>query len=444
VQPTRAGGIAVVAAFAMVLGGCFAPVAVPGSPCAEGGVCPSGLRCVAGICTDAEVPLGPCDGLPDGTPCGDPASSDCDGADTCVGGACVTNQAADGATCDDCASGAATCASCAMGACPDAACTPGGGVPVGGELVAPVLGGNGNEGNMFDVVASGPLTITSFETNTATAGMTEYEIWHKPGTHVGSETDRAAWTRIGTATFMTLGPEVYTPIPIPIGVTLAAGERHAFYLTHKTLNNRYHNGTAVGTLLASTPELAIYEGVANDYATSGFGAINTPRAWEGKIHYRHGGGTTLATSVAGAATSDGVMFDVDAKADVQASLLAVHLAAGTHDVEVYFRRGGRAGVETMPAAWTRLAALTGVTSAGDGTPTILPFAFELFLETASTTGFYVAVAAPAQVRTAPSTGMAAATNAELTIGEGVAVTGAFGAVGAAVTPSLELGYGVCD
>lgn len=420
---------------------CFAPEPQPGSPCAPGDLCPSGLTCIGGLCVEEGEPVGACAGQPDGTPCGSAAMSECNAPDSCLAGACVPNESPAGAVCYDCAAGGAMCASCEAGTCADATCAVTA-APLGGELVSPIVANNGDEGNMFDVVASQPLTITSFETHASDAGMTEYEIWTKPGTHVGSQGDRADWTRVGTAQFE-LNPEgTFTPIPIPIDITMQAGERRAFYLTNRARNHRYHDGTNVGAVLASTPHLTIYEGAGVNYGADGFGGANAPRAWEGKIHYKAGGGRTLATPMTGAVLADGVMFDVDAQIDVKATLLAAHLAAGTHAIDIYFKRGTHAGAQA--ADWERLATLPNVVGAGASTPTILPLPFEVFLDGGTTTAFYVT--SSAQLRVAPGTtvGAAAASNADATIRQGVSVTGTFGTQGGPVIPNIEIGYGLCN
>ena len=396
--------------------------------------------CVGGTCIDDnDVGVGACNGLPEGAACGSDVASDCNAADTCVALACVTNEAPAGTACYDCAAGAGMCASCGDGACTDAVCTPNG-EPAAKDLATTIVANNGNEGSMFDVLASQTITITSFETHSTETGMTDYEIWTKAGTHVGAEADRAQWTQVGTGSFMLLGQGVFTPIAIPVNVTVNSGERRAFYLTNKTLNNRYHNGTAVGATQASGPELTLFEGVGVDYATNGFGALNTPRAWEGKIHYRAGGGKALATTLAGNATSGGVMFDIAAKLDIRITLLAAHLSPGTHDFEIYFKRGSRTGAESDAMKWERVGAAQGVLSAGANTPTMIPIPLAIYVDGGTTTAFYIT--STSTVRT--QLGTAAASNSDLTINNAAPITGTFGTVGAASIANVEVAYGVCN
>jgi hypothetical protein len=439
-------------AVAITLCACFAPDPAAGAPCGPGDACPTGLTCIAGICTTgsgsgsgsgSDSGTGDvCEQASDGTACGDTTTSECNAADTCVAGACVSNAAADGTACYDCPAGAAACASCAQGACVDASCQPDG-PPVPVTLTSPLVGSNGDEGNMFDVVAAETLTITRFDTNTNAAGDTEYEIWTKPGTYVGSEGTASAWTLVGTASFATLGPGTYTPIPIAVDVTIQAGKRQAFYLTHRSLNNRYHNGTQVGAVLVSTPALTLYEGAGVNYDTTGFSGINTPRAWEGRIHYHTGGGGMLATPLAGTDVADGIMFDVTPARDLELQQLGAHLATGTHDVAVYFRRGSYAGAEADAAAWQPLAMATGVDSAGANVVTPLPLTPGVYLAAGMPTAFYV-TANGAIATQSPTAATVAAKNADVSISQGAAIMGMFGGPTGAATPNVELGYGACQ
>jgi hypothetical protein len=422
---------------------CFHPDPVAGAPCGPGDVCPTGLTCIDGFCGGGGSGSNDeCVGAADGTPCGNATVSECGAADTCAAEVCASNDLQNGTGCYGCAAGEASCASCAAGSCRDSTCQPSG-APRPALLTSPIGANNADEGNMFDVAAAQTITITSFEGNLGVSGNTDYEIWTRPGTYVGFEGSSNGWTKLGAARFAGAGADTFTKIPIPVNVTIQAGARQAFYLTNQGTNNRYHNGSQVGAAAVSNAELTIYEGAGVNYGTNGFAGTNTPRVWEGKIHYRAGGGVTLPTPMAGASTSDGIMFDIKPSRDLELSLLAVHLGAGTHDVDVYFRRGTYAGNETTGAQWKQLASLVDVASDGVGTATALP-ALELFLEAGMTTALYVTTTTSADVRSQPVMGAAAATNADVTITHGVAVSGSFGSVAAATSPNVELGYGTCN
>jgi hypothetical protein len=160
-------------------------------------------------------------------------------------------------------------------------------VPLGtayaGSLTTMFASNNGQDGNMFDVlVGANDLTITGFDLNLQ-AVTTNIEIYTKNGTWVGSDTDPAAWTLVSSL------PEVVgqgTDAPTHIDVTpfvLTANSVWALYLTDTTgFAFNYTDGTGVGNVAASNPDLTILEGSGKQYA---FGAEFEPRIWNGTIYY---------------------------------------------------------------------------------------------------------------------------------------------------------------
>lgn len=354
-----------------------------------------------------------------------------------MAGACVAGDVT-GAVCYSCSAGAGACSTCAAGACQNAACQPAS-LPRPTLLLSPLVGGNGDEGNMFDVSAKATITITSFEGNFSTAGTTDYEIWTRPGTYVGFEGSSTGWTQIAAGTFTTNASGVFTAIPLAVNITIAGGQRRAFYLTNHTVNNRYHNGTAVGALLASTPELDLFEGAGVNYGTTGFSGINTPRAWEGKIHYVAGGGALTALAPA-SATSDGVMLDVKPARDLELASLGLRLSAGPHDVTVYFKRSTFAGSESSEQGWHVLVSAPALDSTGPDASTYLPMPLDLVLGASATTALYVEATGAVQT----GTPAALPGNSDLAIQQAASITGAFGGGAAPVMPLVELGYASCN
>ena len=406
-------------------------------------MCPSGFSCVGGVCVGSDGTGGSdsgggeCMGQPDRTACGAAPGAECSAISMCMAGVCVAGDAS-GAVCYSCPAGVGACGTCAAGSCENATSQPAG-VPRPTLLLSPLAGGNGDEGNMFDVSAKQTITITSFEVNLSSAGTTDYEIWTRPGTHVGFEGSSTGWTQIGTGTFTTNASGVFTAIPIAVNITIAAGQRRAFYLTNRAANNRYHNGTAVGALLATTPELDLFEGAGVNYGTSGFSGINTPRAWEGRIHYIVGGGALTALAPA-AATSDGIMLDIKPVRDLELASLGLRLSAGPHDVTVYFRRSSFSGSETSEQGWHVLASAPALDSLGPDVSTYLPMPVDLVVGAGATTALYV------QATAAVETGAPAQLpgNADLAIEQAAAINGMFGGAATPATPLVELGYTTCN
>lgn len=178
----------------------------------------------------------------------------------------------------------------------------------------PIVNNNGQDGNMFDITATNAITIRWFEGNIANTpnATTQYYIYYKAGTHVGFESNSAAWTLIaGPVAFNPNTPNTLTRIPVPINITIPAGQTYAFYLTNTSAisnNNRYHNGTATGTPLATNSDLTIFEGTGGAYP---FGTFFNARPWEGNVIYEKApsflwstGATTNSIMVAPASTMD--------------------------------------------------------------------------------------------------------------------------------------------
>ncbi len=187
-------------------------------------------------------------------------------------------------------------------------------VPDSVIVPTPLVNNNGQDGNMFDITATNAITIRWFEGNIANTpnATTDYYIYYKIGTHVGSENNAAAWTLIaGPVQFNPNTPNTLTRIPVPINITIPAGQTYAFYLTNTSAisnNNRYHNGTATGTPLATNSDLTVFEGTGGAYP---FGTFFNARPWEGNVIYEKApsflwntGATSSAIMVAPATTMD--------------------------------------------------------------------------------------------------------------------------------------------
>ncbi|HLG02715.1 MAG TPA: fibronectin type III domain-containing protein, partial [Bacteroidia bacterium] len=153
-------------------------------------------------------------------------------------------------------------------------------------LTTTFAGGNSFFGNMFAVTALSNITITSFDGNVdATA---DYEIWYMQNdynTVAGATSSNAAWTFIGNATGVpSNGTGIATPIPIPVNITIPAGQTYSFYITILAGTMNYTNGTVLGNVFASNADLQFREGHGGAY----FNLVNSPRVWNGNIHYLSG------------------------------------------------------------------------------------------------------------------------------------------------------------
>lgn len=146
---------------------------------------------------------------------------------------------------------------------------------------------NGQSGVMFDIAATNAVTITSFDMNCDLAG--DWEIYYRTGTHVGNTTNAGAWTLVGSATGVPNNPvNTATPIPIPVNVTIPAGQTYAFYVTYSAgTGMNYTNGTVVGNVYSSDANISIMEGTGKAYP---FGTDYAPRIPNMNVYYTTGSG----------------------------------------------------------------------------------------------------------------------------------------------------------
>ncbi len=150
------------------------------------------------------------------------------------------------------------------------------------SLTTTYAGGNEGPGAMFDVVALHPITITGLAINLFSGRLHTFEIYGRSGTWVGHQDSSAGWTLLGSTSVNSAGNDVPTTIPISLHVSLAAGDRYAFYATSTNWYVVYTNGSAVGNVFASDTNLQILEGAGKGYP---FGDTFTPRVVNATITY---------------------------------------------------------------------------------------------------------------------------------------------------------------
>jgi PKD repeat protein len=189
---------------------------------------------------------------------------------------------------------------------------------LGGDSVTTTyVSNNGQRGNMFDITAVNDIIIQSFDIHLDATTM--FAIFYKVGSYVGSETNPANWTLVDSVIVTANGQGAVTPCPIPVNITIPAGQTYGWYLTSTspTISVNYTNGTAVGNIYAQNADLQILEGVGKDWP---FGATFTPRVWNGTVYYSpahpvsfswNTGDTTKSITVAPADTSTYIVIVAD-------------------------------------------------------------------------------------------------------------------------------------
>ena len=155
------------------------------------------------------------------------------------------------------------------------------------SLTTLMAGGNGWNGNMFDVTAVQPVTITGFDCHFETTVVSTFsvQIYYKAGTFVGSQAVAGDWTLAGIVVVSSSGAGNLTHLPITLNIQVPAGQTYAFYITVTNLgiNMNFTDGTLIGSVYSSNSKIQVKEGLSLQYK---FGSTNgTPKKWNGKIRY---------------------------------------------------------------------------------------------------------------------------------------------------------------
>lgn len=154
--------------------------------------------------------------------------------------------------------------------------------------------GNNHRGNMFDIVATNAVTITSFDVSPM--GSTTIEVYYRVGTWVGFSNSSAGWTLVTSVPITFTGGLVN--VPLTTTVDIPAGQTYSFYVTssNTAVSLNYTNGTGVGSVFSSDANISFLQGGGMEYPfTAGSGSVFQPRVWNGTIHYalQNSGSTVL-------------------------------------------------------------------------------------------------------------------------------------------------------
>ena len=158
------------------------------------------------------------------------------------------------------------------------------------SLIGPTAGGNGSDGNSFNIIntSGGNLTITGFaQGGTYVNAAAPMEVWMYPGDYIPVMANSVGWTLVGSATVALINGGYSAAIPVT-GVTIPAGATYGFRVG-STVSIAYANGigTAGVTPWFSNSTLTVTEGHGG---SSPFWNSFTPRGWNGIVYY--GGGAT--------------------------------------------------------------------------------------------------------------------------------------------------------
>lgn len=146
------------------------------------------------------------------------------------------------------------------------------------DLTTTFAGGNGCDGNMFDLTTTSSTNVTAFDINAGTTGFIDVEVYYLTnGSYVGNEGNAAAWTLEGTYNVAAQGAGNPTNVTLSSSIPVTAGQVTAIYIHLPAGNIDYTNGANTYTNGILTVNTGI--GLCGQ-----FGTINNPRSFNGTIY----------------------------------------------------------------------------------------------------------------------------------------------------------------
>lgn len=173
----------------------------------------------------------------------------------------------------------------------------------GSTLVAPYASNSSSKGVMFNITTTNTVTIFCFDANLPALSIGGYEIYYKTGTYVGSETNAASWTLLGSGgSILSVGLDQETPLEIPVNLIIPAGQTYAFYITasNPILTTGLLTKTSGGYgSINSDANMSILGGAGITYP---FGTLTANRHFNGTVHYAPGSVLPVALTEFNAST----------------------------------------------------------------------------------------------------------------------------------------------
>lgn len=177
-------------------------------------------------------------------------------------------------------------------------------------------------GSMIDLVAHTSLVLDSFDLKINSLGGQTVGLYTKAGSHIGFQTNAAAWTLRGTVPLLVTSSTSWTKVPLG-GITMAAGDTLGLYFFLQNSASTLSYQSAAQPLTRSDSQLSILMGSG---VSTGFSATFYPRHLNTQVHYHHGsrpGGdcSTGRIPVEAVISLAQVSLPADTILDIAASLL---------------------------------------------------------------------------------------------------------------------------
>jgi len=180
-----------------------------------------------------------------------------------------------------------------------------GGTPcyVGANTVSGALPNNSYGGNVFNVIASADLGISSLDLF-CQAGLGDIDVYYRNGSAEGVELDASAWTH---AAYQGNMLNVAGLVNVPVSISASAGDTIGLYvICSNGMQYTSGNAAAYSTIISSDANLAISNGAGLGtyiaFSGSVFGPPNGARDFSGNVNYGTASYTYAWTT--GAATED--------------------------------------------------------------------------------------------------------------------------------------------
>ncbi len=242
-----------------------------------------------------------------------------------------------------------------------AASSLGGGPP--SPFTTTFAGGNGFDGNMFDITAINAVTIDSFAAN-FNPGTGTAEIWYRPGSYVGFENSNVGWIQAGTAPYTSTGNGAPgTSINVFVNVSIPAGQTYAFYV-HGSAGIAYTDGIAVGNIFLQDANIEFKEGAGGAY----FGVTNSPRIFNGRIMYSAGCESSRTAAIATVTTAPSFSINASPPALCQGQSSVISLTStNSNYTYTWSPATGLSGTTGTSVTANPLSPITYTIIADDGT-----------------------------------------------------------------------------
>jgi Zn-dependent metalloprotease len=143
---------------------------------------------------------------------------------------------------------------------------------------------NGSSGNVFNVTALNTITITNVRMHILSGDSAQ--VWYKAGGYGNTSlTSSVGWTKLGNTVAITpAGLDALTTISTTANLNIPAGQTYGILVVCNG-SNRYTNGTAVGNIAFSNPDMEITEGHGGTGFNGAFSMTLSPRVFNGQIDY---------------------------------------------------------------------------------------------------------------------------------------------------------------